>query len=315
MNKNHSAERSDFGEFTPPESRGLASAGSPGAGDWEVLGNLGRMAAAGLLVPGSVEARRVEDGLVDREGILRSGVHPLSVLLADRAYAAGGETVRGGPWVPVPSVLEALEKTFHVALGNVEPVGRPVLVAVDLSRSMQAGRVEGLRLSFAEAAVAMARVMVSADPGSVVVGFTGAGSVDSGRVSWLGGTGLTLLEVSPGMRLTEVMQRLPHLPFGRVDPAFPMTWALRHRLDVGGFVILTHHEAPAGEVSPGTALASYRAGRVESARCVVIRMSRGGGAPPRAVEPGVLEVSGFDALVPRVVSRFLREGEVETRSE
>lgn len=280
----------------------------------DVLGNLGRISAAGLLVPGSAEVRRVEECLVDREQIRRAGVHPISVLLASRGYAEGGIERRGRRWEPVPSLLEALEKGFQVALENVEPVGRPVLVAIDLSRSMQVARVGGSRLSFLEAALAMALVTVSADPGSVVVGFTGAGSVVPGRVSWQGGVGLTLLEVFPGLRVSEALNRLPHLPLGRVDPAIPMNWALRHRLDVGGFLTLTDDLGPAGETSPGRALAEYRAARVARARGVVIRMAGGGGEPPTGGDPGIMEVSGFDALVPRVVSRFLRDGGVDRGS-
>ena len=70
-------------------------------------------------------------------------MHPIAVLAALRTYASG-RGVRGrGEWNPVREVVDALDAAFYAAFGNVEPTGKRLLLALDVSGSMDVGLRRG----------------------------------------------------------------------------------------------------------------------------------------------------------------------------
>src|SRR5206468_2471488 len=102
-----------------------------------LIRNLGVMTRIGLLVPGSEAARTVVARLGDREAIRRARVHPLAVLAALKTYAQGAGMRGQSTWTPTPQVIDALDAAFYLAFENVEPTGKRVLLALDVSGSMQ----------------------------------------------------------------------------------------------------------------------------------------------------------------------------------
>jgi 60 kDa SS-A/Ro ribonucleoprotein len=82
------------------------------------------------------------------------GAHPVAILAALRAYAAGPD--------PAPEVLATLDDAFHAALPRVRPTGGRVLLAVDVSSSMSWGDVAGVPgLTPREVTAAMALVVAA----------------------------------------------------------------------------------------------------------------------------------------------------------
>jgi hypothetical protein len=69
-------------------------------------------------------------------------VHPLRVLIANRAYARGSSlaaaAARGKDyaWVVNPKIVEATEQAFELSFGNIQPITKTVLFAHDVSSSM-----------------------------------------------------------------------------------------------------------------------------------------------------------------------------------
>ena len=63
-------------------------------------------------------------------------------------------------WQPVPKIVDALDAAFYATFQNVEPCGKPVLLALDVSGSMDASMIAGSCLSAREAsaAIALARI-------------------------------------------------------------------------------------------------------------------------------------------------------------
>src|SRR5918912_212480 len=95
--------------------------------------NLATMTRVGVLAPGSAGTAKVVAQLGDGERIRRARVHPIALLAALRTYAAG-RGVRGrGEWKPVREVVDALDAAFYTAFGNVEPTGKRLLLALDVS--------------------------------------------------------------------------------------------------------------------------------------------------------------------------------------
>lgn len=274
----------------------------------ELARSLGWMTASGFLTPGSAEAAEVVRRLRQTGALRVSGVHPLALFAARRVYERGGAVGAGTCWQPVPEVVDALHGAFETSLSVMPRVGRPLLLALDVSGSMASSRIPGLGLSAREASAALASILVTGEPGSVAVAFTAPAGGLGGR--WGGGTpALTLLELEPGMRPDEAVRRVSALPFGGVDVALPMAWARRHGLHVGGFVTMTDHETWCGGAGAAAALRAYRAERNPAARLVTLGMT---GMPSRVADPGdpgMLDIAGFDATVPRVISAFLRAGD------
>ncbi len=71
-------------------------------------------------------------------------MHPIAVLAALRTYAAGRGARGRSEWSPVREVVDALDAAFYAAFGNVEPAGKRLLLALDVSGSMAAASVAGV---------------------------------------------------------------------------------------------------------------------------------------------------------------------------
>ena len=86
--------------------------------------------------PGSAGTAKVVAQLGDRERIRKARVHPIALLAALRTYAAGRGARGRHSWTPVPQIVDALDAAFYTAFENVEPTGKRLLLALDVSGSM-----------------------------------------------------------------------------------------------------------------------------------------------------------------------------------
>jgi 60 kDa SS-A/Ro ribonucleoprotein len=114
------------------------------------------------------------------------------------------------------------------------------------------------------------------------------------------------LNISPRMRLDDVVKRLSDLPFEGTDCALPMIWAREHRLNVSGFITCTDSETWAGNIHPAQALRQYRSEFVGDAKAVVLGMTSNGFTLAHANDRGMLDVVGFDTTVPAVIADLVR---------
>jgi 60 kDa SS-A/Ro ribonucleoprotein len=237
-------------------------------------------------------------------------VHPIALLAALRTYASG-RGVRGrGEWVAVREIVDALDAAFYTAFGNVEPVGKRFLLALDVSGSMTGGSVAGVPgLSPRDASAALALVTVATEANVEVVGFyAGSGGfVHRGRGRFVGrGDGLTPLPLSPRQRLDDAVRTVSDLPFGGTDCALPMLYAQAKQREIDTFVIYTDSETWAGDIHPAQALRDYRRASGIRARLVVVGMVSNGFSIADPAHPEMLDVVGFDTATPQLVSDFAR---------
>jgi 60 kDa SS-A/Ro ribonucleoprotein len=272
-----------------------------------MIRNLAVMTRVGVIAPGSAGTARVLEQLGDVERLRKARVHPMAVLLAQRTYVAG-RGVRGrGEWVAVSQVVDALDAAFYAAFGNVEPVGKRFLLALDVSGSMGAGSVAGaVGLTPRDASAAMAMITAATEPSHEIVGFfAGKRGVHFDQSRFRGRQdGLTPLPISPRQRLDDVVQTVAGLPFGGTDCALPMLYALERKREVDTFVIYTDSETWAGDIHPTQALRRYREQSGIPARLVVVGMTSNGFSIADPEDPGMLDVVGFDSSAPGVISGF-----------
>lgn len=264
-----------------------------------LIRQLPRLTRLGLCDPMSRTAAQIAARLQDPTELKSARIHPVQALIAQRTYARGRSERGTGEWTPSRVIIDALDAAFYQAFGAIRPSGKRTLLALDISGSMSS-TVAGLPISCREAAAAIALVTAASEPLYQIVGFssrTGNWSNDSDNM-------LVELPISPRMRLDDVQRSVAGLPFGRTDCALPMLWALEKNLEVETFAIYTDNETWHGQIHPYQALQMYRQRTGINAKLVVCAMSATNFTIADPTDPGSLDVSGFDAATPQLVSDF-----------
>lgn len=260
-----------------------------------LLRQLPRLTRLGLLEPHGPWTRIVTDQLVDGSRLRKARVHPVAVLVAQRTYSAG-HGVRGGQeWTPSRPIVDALDAAFYRAYDAVEPTGKRMLLALDVSGSMGSW-VSGLPITCREASAALALVTAATESSYEIVGFTSKGRFRD--------AGLTRLAISPRQRLDDAIRTVSGLPFGATDCSLPMRYALGRKLAIDTFVVFTDNETWYGDIHPHQALRQYRQAMGIDARLIVVAMTANGRTIADPTDPGMLDVSGFDSAVPGLISEF-----------
>ncbi|MGE5273462.1 MAG: TROVE domain-containing protein [Verrucomicrobiota bacterium] len=276
-----------------------------------MIRNLATMTRVGVVAPGSVGTAAVVSQLGDAERLRAARVHPIALLAALRTYAAGRGARGRNVWNQVREVADALDAAFYTAFGNVEPAGVRLLLALDVSGSMEWGEVAGVPgLSPRDASAALALVTAATEQHVEVVGFhSGTGAWARGRVRralHLGDDGLTPLAISPRQRLDDAIETVSDLPFGGTDAALPVLYAQALEREIDTFVVYTDSETWAGDIHPAPALRDYRRASGIDARLIVVGMVSNGFSIADPKDPGMLDVVGFDTATPQLVSDFAR---------
>lgn len=252
---------------------------------------LGRFGAAGLLDGGSPVRDEVLRRLADVGQIQKARLHPMKILVGLRTYASGKGQRGSLSWPVDGQVVDALSDAFHLAFEAVEPTGKRVLLAVDVSGSMDWSHCAGAEsLTCAEGAAALALVTAKVEKDVSVKALSST---------------LRDLGISPRQRLDDAIGLVTRMNFGATDCALPMKWALENCNKVDAFVILTDNETWFGDTHPCVALRKYREASGVDARLVVVAMAGGHFSIADPKDPGALDVVGFDAATPRLISEFI----------
>ena len=173
------------------------------------------------------------------------------------------------------------------------------MLAVDVSGSMRFP-ASGMAITAREASAALTLVQLATEPGAAAYAFSS--SVGRGR----GFDGLVPLGISPRRRLDDALAVVDAMPFGGTDCALPMLYAAEQGLEVDAFVIYTDNETWAGKIHPHQALRRYRERSGIDARLIVVAMTSTGFSIADPDDAGMLDVVGFDAAVPGLITGFAR---------
>jgi len=265
-----------------------------------LMRQLPRLTRLGLLPAIGGRTQEVCAQLTDARRLRAARVHPISVLVAQRTYASGTSYRGTTEWTPTTKVTDALDAAFYAAFGAVEPSGRRTMLALDVSGSMD-WSVSGMGITAREASAALALVQLATEPEAVAYGFSDAGTASSWR-----NPALTPLDISPRRRLDNALAVVDAIPMGGTDCALPMLYAIKQKLEVETFVVYTDNETWAGKVHPYQALRRYRERSGIDARLIVVGMTSTGFSIADPDDPGMLDVVGFDAAVPNLISEFSR---------
>lgn len=229
--------------------------------------------------------------LLNTEAIRKARIHPIQVLLALKTYALGHSIQGTSTWQPVPQVIDALNEMFYLAFGNVVPSGKRTAICLDVSSSMN-NTVSGYPFRAREISAAMALITMKTEPQYAAMAFSHQ---------------FVPLNISASQRLDDVVRSISNLPFGRTDCALPMAWAQYNNLAVDTFQVWTDNETwygPNGH--PHEALKSYRRATGINARLQVAAITPTQFSIADPLDPGQLDVSGFDAAVPKLMADHAR---------
>jgi 60 kDa SS-A/Ro ribonucleoprotein len=266
----------------------------PHMGMTALIRNLATMTKVGVLSDGNREiVRNVVRRLESENELKRARVHPVAVLAALFTYRQGRGVRGNSEWKPIPQIVDALDTAFYKSFGAVEPTGKRIVLALDVSGSMSMGNIAGVpNLSPREGSAAMALITAVTETDYNIVGFS---------------TEMIPLPISPRQRLDDAVKAVTGLPFGGTDCAQPMLWAMQNNVKADAFVVYTDSETWAGKIHPTQALQQYREKFGINAKLIVVGMLSNGFTIADPNDGGMLDVVGFDTATPNVISDFIKE--------
>jgi len=267
-----------------------------------MIRNLGKMSSIGLLKQNSSRIKKVVEMLNNEEAVRKARIHPMNVLTAMMTYKQG-KGIRGSlNWNVNQDILSALEDTFYLSFGNVEPTGMRTIIGLDISGSMTQGEAEvycsssnglmgipGLSPRIAAAALSMTTIRTE-KVNCYTMGFSDS-FVDLG--------------INRKDSLQAAMRKAQGR-FGTTDCSVPMNWAMKNKIEADTFVIYTDNETYAGRTHPSQALKKYRKEMGINAKMIVCGMTATNCSIADPNDPGMLDIAGFDSATPRLISEFAR---------
>jgi 60 kDa SS-A/Ro ribonucleoprotein len=232
------------------------------------------------------DASRIEKGLI----------HPISYLNASVVYSEGQVDRRNSGyyisrnknWDVNSKISAALDAGFYSAFKNVEPANKRTLLGVDVSGSMTWSAAAGADLSAAQVAGAMAMFQARLEPYSMVRGFS-----DSFKD----------LGISESDSLPTVMRKVQLANFGSTNISLPMQWAMKNKVEIDTFVVITDNEVNRGG-HPFQALKEYRKATGIDARLAVMAVTATNFTIASPDDRGMMDFVGFDSAAPKALADF-----------
>jgi 60 kDa SS-A/Ro ribonucleoprotein len=259
-----------------------------------LIRNLGKMTAVGLLEPNTDACAKVLAKLNDREQLHKARIHPLQILLALSTYSAGHGVKGKLSWIPVPSVVAALDDAYYASYKNVEPTNKRLLYALDVSLSMTWDTIAGSHLTPRDASAALAMLSVDTEPMDVqVICFSG----NSDKIQ--------TLPFHKKTSLTDAVKQVSDLHAGWTHCELPALWALKNKRHYDGIIIITDSETAYSEMHPTQALQKYRNWAGHPVKQAVIGMVANEFTIADPQDPHSMDFVGFDASAPAVLRDFL----------
>lgn len=259
-----------------------------------LIRQLPRLTKLGLVAPLGARTSEIADRLRDAEALKKARIHPLQALVALRTYSSGRGMSQ--TWNPVGRISDALEDAFYLSFDFVEPTNKAHMLALDLSGSMTWTNVAGMPITPREASACMAMVTARVEPDHVITGFSGG---------W-GSEHLTYLDITPKMRLVDVIREIESKPAGGTNLSLPMEAAIEGKLPVEAFVIYTDNELGLGRRHPFQALAAFRKDSKIDAKLIVVAMTATNFSIADPSDRGMLDIAGFDTAAPTLMADFVR---------
>lgn len=262
----------------------------PHMGMSAMIRNLAKMTTIGLL--DGANLRHVIGALTDAERIQNERVHPINILLANNIYAQGHGQLGDNTWKPVQLILNALNEAMYLSFDAIEPTGKRLEAALDVSGSMSMSQITKetpkgqvrLPLTPRDVCAVFAMILRRRESNCAVHGFSDR-YID--------------LKIKPTMRLEEVVAYMWSIPYGGTN--LSLAYDVNEQVD--GFMVMTDDEVNQGP-HPYQKLKQYRQ-KYGPAKSVIAATTA---TPFSIADPddmNSLDVAGFSPDLLSTISKFV----------
>ena len=267
-----------------------------------LIRNLRNIAKSGLLVPLSETSKFVSERLTNQEAIIKARVHPIQFLNALMAYGEGkarvfengyvyGAKKDPGTWLVSPNVMSALNQGFHLAFKTVKPTGKSMMLALDVSGSMNWQSCLGIdNLTPREASAALALVTLNVEDNCMIGVFTDKFTPFNG--------------ITKGMSVQNAIKAVSNLKFGTTNISAPIEWSIKNNIKCDIFSIFTDNETYQGKIHPYQALKLHRNKFSIPTKLITVAMTSTGFSIADPSDPLMMDLIGFDSSSPSIISEF-----------
>lgn len=257
-----------------------------------MIRNLANMTRIGLLDNFSEYTNMVVDKLNEKE-LKDARVHPIQLISALLTYKKGmSDRDSNKSWTPVSKIVDALDDAFYLSFKTIEPSGKNLNLALDVSGSMEWPEIVGVPgLTPRIATAVLAMVSAKVEKNSVITAF---------------GNRYVEVDISRKKTLDSVVQSISSLGMMGTDCSLPITHATAHKWKVDVFSVYTDSETYAGRMHPTQALEQYKQKMGIDAKLIVVGMVANHVSIADPKNPRMLDVVGFDINTPAVISEFSR---------
>jgi hypothetical protein len=263
-----------------------------------LLRNLGKLTQIGVAAE---KHREIVARLVNQTEVLKARIHPIKVLVASKVYTNGCGDSGSLTWTPNAYISVALTDLFRISYGAVTPTGKRIMLGIDVSGSMSSPVLGSKVLSCRDASIAMALLYLETEKNVSAVAFSDTLTdliAPSSR-----------FQLRRGMTLQQALAVTNGMNFSATDCVLPIQYAIRCKLPIDAFIIITDNETYAPNEHPQNALIRYREVMGIQAKLIVLGMT---GNCFTIVDPNdrnTLNLAGFDTSTPEIASMFMR-GEI-----
>jgi 60 kDa SS-A/Ro ribonucleoprotein len=259
-----------------------------------MLRNLGSLTDLGVIrADETANLDRVESVLNNRDRVRAGRIHPIDVLKALKTYQSGGKIGKSSKtWIPVPRIIDILEKMVELAFDSIEPTGKVFMHAVDVSGSMSGMQLPSVGLTCCEIATAMALASAKAETNYMIRGFS---------------TEFIDLDITKRDTFTSALRKAKNQNFGGTDASVAYDWMLKNNFKADIICFWTDSESWAGNRHPSQALAEYRRKVNPHVRAIYITLQSAQITLVDPQDPLSWDLGGFDPTMPRVIQTIAQE--------
>ena len=262
-----------------------------------LLRNLGKLTQIGVVAE---KHREIVARLVNQAEVLKARIHPIKVLVASKVYTNGCGDSGSLTWTPNAYISVALTDLFRISYGVITPTGKRIMLGIDVSGSMSSPVLGSKVLTCRDASIAMALLYLETEKNVSAVAF-------SETLTDL--IAPSKFQLRRGMTLQQALAATNGMIFSATDCVLPIQHAIRCKLPIDAFIIITDSETYAPNEHPQNALIRYREVMGIQAKLIVLGMT---GNCFTIVDPNdrnTLNLAGFDTSTPEIASMFMR-GEI-----
>jgi len=261
-----------------------------------LLRNLATLTRLGVLEPLSETTTEAIRRLTDPTRVEKARLHPIKIAVAQATYTSGRSTRNQHTWTPIPSIAAALDEAFELSFPNVEPTGKKILIAIDVSGSMSAPALDSMgRLAPRDIAGLMAYVIVRTEPDYHVVAFDT--QVYLGKKA---------IQLRPSMSRSDVIRYMSTFNGGGTDVSAPVRWAYDNKIHADAIVVLTDNETWANTKPVSWYVDNYRQHIKPDAAFIANGMVANHYSVFDANDVRSLNITGVDTHVPLLINQFVR---------